>query len=163
MNTTTFAFGKLSSRESVYKLSKVLGIQPLLISRIDMARIYTTDLHPFSDDGDVVYTGIVECMPLVQDTGYVGTRADWDMMPPSARAQITQFYGGQNRSTRVDLRESYITRYKLIKTIVFFFSDLNAVVTQSSNDKDALELIHIGDEEGHNQVDYSDGVTGSSL
>ncbi|KAJ4473824.1 hypothetical protein J3R30DRAFT_733205 [Lentinula aciculospora] len=101
-----------------------------------------------------------------RDTSYSGTKYDWDMMSSLARTRITQFYGGKNRYTRVDLRESYITRYKLVKIYVSFPSRLRANISQPPKDDDPMEL-HIGDEEGYDRVqiysDSSEGVTGSSL
>ncbi|KIK60217.1 hypothetical protein GYMLUDRAFT_85529 [Collybiopsis luxurians FD-317 M1] len=93
---------------------------------------------------------------LSEDPTYVGTRKDWEMMPALFQENITRLYGGLDRINRVDLRESYLSRYVLKRTLL----------SSPPKDVDFWDgYIDIGEEQAQDPdyVDSSEGMTGSSL
>ncbi|KAE9401505.1 hypothetical protein BT96DRAFT_974768 [Gymnopus androsaceus JB14] len=156
------------SRTSIAKFEKTLGIKTLVISHEHRHRIYSADLYNPSSDAKFEERSFVTDpflipspppetvvlftpAPSTRDEAYSGTRRDWDMMPALARERITTWYG-RDRSERVDLRESYLSRYKLTKVSISSFLDDG-------------NFIEIGEQEARPNFysDSSEGVTGSSL
>ncbi|KAJ3832496.1 hypothetical protein F5878DRAFT_713702 [Lentinula raphanica] len=147
---------------------------PFLIPDIDTAKpvmLFTpaaSNKSPILPDGSrnkmFVFRGFWK---IERDADYVATKADWEMMSPLARAKITQLYGGRDRSTRIELRESYLTRFKLTKAVVYPPADCDDATSWSVNDNLTDEPgiypeIHIGDEEGHERI-YFDSYEGLKI
>ncbi|KAJ3757493.1 hypothetical protein EV360DRAFT_83974 [Lentinula raphanica] len=147
---------------------------PFLIPDIDTAKpvmLFTpaaSNKSPILPDGSrnkmFVFRGFWK---IERDADYVATKADWEMMSPLARAKITQLYGGRDRSTRIELRESYLTRFKLIKAVVYPPADCDDATSWSVNDNLTDEPgiypeIYIGDEEGHEHI-YFDSYEGLKI